>query len=263
MKIAKFLFLLIITLIISGVASADVSPEEAIEIGKDNIKALVDQSYHYRIEYDTIIILPVHSKSMRRDDFYLLYFLKDEIFQAEVEVNKESGQTALLSIEKMSPPYYEMHNGKFSYHHYDADSVIVKVRKRHGIAADSLRLVYFGVIPKFGKRGVVWELYSARGLHYQIPGAGMVSRTSIISDLNKSQWFPGNHAADEIRYKEIIEEVDRVKSLTEEQRSELDLTAEKLQEYIDSLENEKKDILLRFGDLIKLEKNWNKKKGKK
>ncbi|MEE9441944.1 MAG: hypothetical protein V3V99_04685 [candidate division Zixibacteria bacterium] len=260
MKIAKLIFFCIIALGISGTAVvADVSRDKAIEIGKEDIRKLTDQSYHYRVDYDTIIILPVHSKSMRRDNFYLLYFLKDGFFQAEIEVNKKTGKTALLSIEKMSPPYYEMHNGKFSYHHYDPDSVIVKVKKRHSITTDSLRLVYFGIIPKFGKRGVVWEIYSARGTHYQIPGAGMVTRQNIIRDLNQSQWFPGNHAADEIRYKELMEEIERINNLTEDDRNELNLTPEKLQEYIDTLEGEKKDILLRFSALRKLEKDWNKK----
>ncbi|MFH1700898.1 MAG: hypothetical protein ABIE07_09955 [Candidatus Zixiibacteriota bacterium] len=262
MQTAKVFVLFIIALGVSGMAAADVSLNKALKIGKEDIKNLTDQSYHYRIDYDTIIILPVHSKSMRRDDFYLLYFLKDGFFQAEIEVNQKTGQSVLLSIGKMSPPYYAMHDGKFSYHHYNPDSVIVKARKQHSIMSDSLRLVYFGVIPKFGKRGVVWEIYSPRGVHYQIPGAGMVTRENIIRDLNHSQWFPGNHAADEIQYKELMDEKERINSLTEEQKSDLGLTPEKLQEYLDKLENEKKDILLRFSALRKMEKDWQNKQQK-
>ena len=65
-------------------ASADLSIEKAIQKGNDNIKQMINQSYHYRIEYDTVMAIPVHSRIKWKNDFYLLYFLQDKYFKAEM-----------------------------------------------------------------------------------------------------------------------------------------------------------------------------------
>ena len=59
MKTSKLLIVLTVlaAVILIGAAEAEVSLKNAIKIGKKNFNDLVNQSYHYKIEYDDVIAL--------------------------------------------------------------------------------------------------------------------------------------------------------------------------------------------------------------
>ena len=240
------LFSALLLMILPFAGRAEISPSQARQIGLDDVKTLVNQSYHYDIEYDTVLVLPVHSKTIWKNDFYLLYFLKDDFFQAELEIDRKTGQAVLLSIGRISPPYQETHTGMFNYRLFNADSVSVLAKRRHSLEADSVRLVYFGVIPRLGKRGVLWEIIAGHEHRYQALDGSILARQQIVIDLNASQRGAGNFAVDEIRWNEIEAEIERLAALTPEERSALGLDPGKYEEYLESLELEKNDIIMRF-----------------
>lgn len=253
MKQNNVVFLLfgLLCCLLPAMAAADVSLDKAIDIASDNLNTLTDQTYHYRIEFDSVLAIPVHSKITWKNDFYLVYFLNNNYFEAEVEVDKKTGDAALLALKKMSPPYYEIHTGEFNQRYFNPDSVAVIMHKRHSVDIDSVRMVYFGVIPKLGKRGVIWEVFHNAGVRYQSLSGASLTAEQIVRELNASQRKAGNYTADEIRIDEINAELKRLDELTPEQRDELDLNDEKMAAYREKLEDEKKDILLRFTELGK------------
>ncbi|MCK5125228.1 MAG: hypothetical protein KAR42_03140 [candidate division Zixibacteria bacterium] len=227
-------------------SQADVSEKKAIKIAKKSIDKLTDQSYHYRAEYDSVFAITVHSRIIWKNDFYLVYFLNNNYFEAEVEVDKKTGEAVLLALKKMAQPYYDMHNGTFNYRYFDPDSVVINTKKRHSVEADSIRMVYFGVIPKLGKRGTIWEIFHADGIRYQSLGGASLTRSQIIQDLNMNNHRAGNFTKDEIRYDELNVELKRLVALTDEEKEALNLSQKKYDKYIKKIENEKKELLIRF-----------------
>ena len=242
-------FLSLLCILFAGPVSAEISTNKAIDIGKDKIKTLTDQTYHYRVEYDTVVAIPVHSKIKWKNDFYLLYFLNNDFFEAEVEIDAETGEAALMALKKMSQPYYELHTGTFNHRYFSPDSIAIYSQKRHSIQIDSVRMVFFGVIPKLGKRGVIWEIFSPDGQRYQSLSGASLTYDQITSELNTNMRRAGNYTADEIRYDEINAELKRLDALSDQEKKDLKLTPDKLEEYIQSLNNEKKDLLTRFTEL--------------
>lgn len=242
--------------LLSGAALADVSLDKARKIGEDNLKSLIDQSYHYRIEYDTVIVLPVYSKTVWKDDFYLLYFLKDNYFQAEMEVDKKTGTPSILAMGTMSPPYLALHTGTFNYRYFTADSIMYYASLRERMKQDSARLVYFGVIPRLGKRGVVWEVFSRRGATYVSPGGSRYTLYELVMDMNLNQRKGGNFAADSIRMVEVMAEIKRLRAISDEELREQERNAGTRDSLINSLIDER-DVLVRhfpkLGNLFPLE----------
>ncbi|MCP4566588.1 MAG: hypothetical protein GY841_03280 [FCB group bacterium] len=245
-------FLLMFLLVLTLGVQADVSLKKAIKIGEKNIKKLTDQSYHYRIEYDTILALPVHSKTIYKNDFYLLYFLKGNQFQAEVEVDKKTGDPTLLALDKMAPPCYQLLHGNFPHLYFNTDSMMVQGQKRFRIEQDSVRLVYFGVIPRLGKRGVIWELSSPQGAKYVSTGGMTIQAKTIYRDMNLSKYMQGNYMADSLRLAELVDEITRLGDLNEEQISAVKLTPESRDEQIKKFKGEMQGIYGRFPNLIKI-----------
>jgi hypothetical protein len=248
----KGLFLILFTLALAVGAQADISLEEAIKMGKENIRKMMDQSYHYRIEYDTIICLPVHSKIIWKDDFYLLYFLKDDYFKAEMEINKKTGSAAVLALGKMSPPYHQLNTGIFNHKYFNVDSVKHHAFRRQQLEQDSARLVYFGVTAKLGKRGVIWENFSADGISYISLGGATLTIRQLIKGMHSSQKSKGNYIADSIKYMELETEINRLKNLTSDQLDELDITETRLDSLINANVDKQNLLRRRFPRLVKL-----------
>ena len=251
MKTSKNLFVLIaITVLAFSVsAQADVSRKKAIKIGKKNFQKLIDESYHYKVEYDDIIALPVHSKTIWKNDFYLLYFLKDNQFQVEMEVDKKTGEPTILAIGIMSPPYHEQLDGTFSDKYFNADSVMNIGFRRFRMEQESVRLVYFGVIPRLGKRGVIWELFSGEGRKYISMTGATIKIDQLICDLNTNQRREGNFAADSIRLEDLVAEITRLNSLTETEQNRIKLTPERLDSLTGAHKQEIETIYKKFPKL--------------
>jgi hypothetical protein len=227
-------------------ALADISLDEAKKIGEENLKRLIDQSYHYRVEYDTVIVLPVYSRTVWKNDFYLLYFLKDDYFQVEMEVDGKTGKPTILAMGAMSPPYHELYTGTFNHRYFNADSVVHYMSLRRRLSQDSARLVYYGVIPELGKRGVVWELYSSEGIHYVSMGGPSLTAGQLTEELNLAQRKMGNFVADSIRMEEIVLELDRLETLSHNAKQELGLYPATYDSVVNTLMEERGTILLRF-----------------
>jgi hypothetical protein len=249
-------YFVVLAFLLSGVVLADVSLQKAKKIGEDNLKSLIDQSYHYRVEYDTILVLPVYSKTIWKDDFYLLYFLKNDYFQAEMEVDKKTGKPSILAMGTMAPPYLALHTGTFNYRYFSADSIMYYASLRNRVKQDSARLVYFGVIPRLGKRGVVWEVFSSRGTDYISPGGPNFKLYQLIADMNLSQRRGGNFAADSIRMIEINAEIKRLQAITDEELHESHRFPKTRDSLITSLMDERQVLITHFpklGQLFPLE----------
>jgi hypothetical protein len=236
----------------TAAAPADVSLDRAKKIGEENLKSLIDQSYHYRVEYDTVIVLPVFSKTVWKDDFYLLYFLKDDYFQAEMEVNKTTGKPSILAMETMAPPYLALHTGTFNYRYFNADSILHYATVRNHRKQDSARLVYFGVIPRLGKRGVVWEVFSSQGISYISPGGSWYTLDELVMDLNTYQRKGGNFAADSIRMADIMAEIKRLQAITDEELNETRRYPQTRDSLINSLMDERDTLIRHFPKLGQL-----------
>lgn len=250
-KITVLFFLLIVLTFAAG-AWADVSLEEAIRTGRDSIQKMMDQSYHYRIEYDTVIGLPVHSKIIWKGDFYLLYFLKDDYFKAEMEVDKETGKTAVLALGKMSPPYHQLNTGLFNHKYFNADSVKNHTLRRERVEPDSARLVYFGVTARLGKRGTIWECFSDEKITYLSLSGATLTINQLIKGVNSSQQSKGNYIADSIKYSELEAEIEHLRSLSPDQLKEFDLTPETLELKISEYVEMQDELRRRFPKLVKL-----------
>lgn len=234
--------------------SGDISPEKAMEIGETNLQKLIDQSYHYRVDYDTVICLPVHSRTSLKNDFYLLYFLNENYFQVEMEIDKTTGTPVILAMGKMSPPYHAVHIETFSHRYFNADSILYHAGRRQRMEQDSVRLVYYGVIPRLGKRGVIWESFSSEGVTYFSLDGAQLGADDIVREINTNQHAAGNYAADSIRLEEIDTEMHRLAELTGEQKQELNLTARAYDSLMTALRDEKREITLRFPKLGTLSK---------
>jgi len=251
-KTTCFFLALVLTLaFVSAIALADVDQDKAMKIAKDNLKELIDQSYHHRVEYDTVFVLPVHSKTIRKGDFYLVYFLEADMFRAEVEVDKATGKATLLAINKMMPPYHDLPGGRFNHRYFCIDSVLFHGFRRERLEQDSARLVYFGVNPRLGKRGVIWELFSADGPSYLSLGAGSISLKNIIYGLNTAYRGDRNYAADSIQLRELIDEVERLEGLEESEIKELNLNDQSHGDLIKLYRAEIDTIYRNFPDLRK------------
>jgi len=250
------MLLLFAVLAFSVSAQADVSQKKAIKIGKKNFQKLIDESYHYKVEYNDIIALPVHSKTTWKNDFYLLYFLKDNQFQVEMEVDKKNGEPTILAIGIMSPPYHEPPDGTFSDKYFNADSIMNIGFRRFRLEQDSVRLVYFGVIPRLGKRGVIWELFSQEGIKYISMTGATVKIDQLICDLNTNQRKEGNFAADSIHLEDLVAEVTRLNNLTDAEQNRSNLTPERLDSLTQAHKQEIETIYKKFPKLrgkVKLE----------
>jgi len=240
---------LMISFIATGAVQAEISADKARDIGEKNLKRLTEQSYHFRVEYDTVVVLPVHSKTVWKNDFYLLYFLKDDYFQVEMEIDRETGDPIILAMGKMSQPYQETPTGIFNHRYFCVDSILHFGSIRQRLEQDSARLVYFGVIPKLGKRGVIWELFSNEGPAYISMGGPQIKLEQLIRDINISQQKGGNYPADSIRMAEIITEMDRLKSLSHEEKVGLQLKPQSYDSLMAALKEEHKSILIKFPGL--------------
>lgn len=244
--------IIVLAFLLSSAALAGVSLDEAKKIGEDNLKKLIDQSYHYRVEYDTVLVLPVYSKTVWKDDFYLLYFLKDDYFQAEMEVDKKTGKPSILAMGTMAPPYMALHTGTFNYRYFTADSILYYAGLRNGVEVDSARLVYFGVIPRLGKRGVIWEVFSSKGTDYISPGGRKYTFSQLVTDMNLSQRRGGNFAADSIRMVDVMAEIKRLQAITEAELREHNRDAGTRDSLINSLMDERGVLIRHFPKLGQL-----------
>lgn len=242
---------LALALALTAPASAQTSLKDAIKTGKKNIQRLMDEAHRYPIEYDTVIALPVHSRTIYKGDFYLLYFLRGPKFQAEVAVDKKTGTATLLTVGKMVQPYHDRPGDLFHYKYFDVDSVFQQALQRNRIKADSARLVYFGVTPLLGKRGVIWEIFSPDGINYLSLAGPIVYRDQILSSMNTHQRGPGNYTADSIRLTELADDIRRLDSLTEASLAPLKLTTVQADSLIQSERDEMETIYTRFPDLRK------------
>jgi len=227
-------------------AMAEMSTDEARKIGEENLKRLIEQSYHFRVEYDTVIALPVHSRTIWKNDFYLLYFLKDDYFQVEMEVDAETGKPTILAMGTMSPPYHEMYTGTFNHRYFNVDSIMHYAAMRRRLQQDSARLVYYGVMPRLGKRGVIWELFSSEGVYYFSLGGPNLTADQLVTELNLIQRQTGNFSVDSIRMGEIITELDRLKSLSDAEKRELRMYKQAYDSLVTTLTDEQNAILRRF-----------------
>ncbi len=230
-------------------AEAGISAKKAKKIGEKNLKKLLEQSYHYRIEYDTVIVLPVHSKTVWKNDFYLLYFLKDDYFQVEMEIDAETEEPAILAMGKMSKPYHEMHTGTFNHRYFCLDSVMHYTTIRQRLQQDSAQFVYFGVIPKLGKRGAIWEVFSSEGTNYISLGGPNLTIEQLVRDLNTMQHKGGNFIADSIRISEIMIEMSRLNQLSDAEKRELKMYPQVYDSLITALKEERKSIIVKFPNL--------------
>lgn len=248
MKTSKHVILVVVFLagVLTAGALAEISPDRAVTVGEESLKRSIEQSYHYRVEYDTVVVVPVHSKTVWKNDFYLLYFLKDDYFQVEMEVDRETGKSTILAMGKMSPPYHELHTGTFNHRYFNADSIIHHASVRHRVQQDSARLSYFGVIPKLGKRGVIWETFSTEGITYISIGGANYTLDQLIDDLNTKQQKAGNFIADSLRMIEILAEIDRLKGLSDAERRELKLPVPAFDSAMTALTAEREGLIRKF-----------------
>ncbi|MDD4050642.1 MAG: hypothetical protein PHR28_01920 [candidate division Zixibacteria bacterium] len=248
---SKYLLVMasVIVLAMAATATAEVSLKDAVKIGKKNIQQLIEQSHRYQIEYDTVIALPVHSRTMYKGDFYLLYFLRGPRFQAEMEVDKKTGAADLLAAGRMAQPYHERPDGQFHYKYFNADSVTQQAFARNRLKPDSVRLAYFGVMPILGKRGVAWEIFSTEGVSYISFAGPAMKRDQIISAMNTHQRGPGNYTADSIHLTEMVSDINWLDSLTEASLVPLKLTPVQRDSVVKSQKDEIEEIYLRFPDL--------------
>jgi hypothetical protein len=251
MKMTKFQVAacLLVLLVLASVAAAEVTVKKARKIGKKNIEKMMDQSYHYRIEFDTIIVLPVHSKIVWKNDFYLLYFLKDGYFQVEMEVDKKTGDPTILTKGKMSRPYFDLPDGTFNYKYFNADSMMSYATKRQRLQQDSVRLVYFGVVPRLGKRGVLWEIFSTEGVVYYSMRGPSLTMEQVVRDLNLEQHKLGNYTVDSLRMIDIMKEIDRLETLTGAEKRELKLYPQTKDSLVAALMDERKQLIIKFPNL--------------
>ena len=245
---------LVVTVIIGVVllgsaAQTAVSVEQARKIGEENLKSLVEQSYHYSVDYDTVIVLPVHSKTLWKNDFYLLYFLKGGYFQVEMVVDRKTGAPTILAIGEMSQPYHLKTPGMFDYRYFNVDSMMQFGLIRQRLALDSVRLVYFGVIPKLGKRGVIWEAFSKDGIKYFSLSGPNLAFDELIRDLNIKQRINGNYTADSIRMMEVMAEIGRLEALPDSAKRQLKLYPKTFDSLTSVLYEERKALILKFPDL--------------
>jgi len=240
---------LVLMLVMAGAVQAKMSEKDALKIGKKSLQQLIDQSYHYRIEYDTVIVLPVHSKTIWKNDFYLLYFLKDNYFQAEMEIDQVTKVPTILAMGQMDQPYYKSPSGIFNYRYFDVDSILYYTSLRRHLQQDSARLVYFGIIPKLGKRGVAWEVFSSEGIVYISPGGPNMTQEQLVRDINTEQEKGGNYTADSIRMIDIMAEIERLNSLPDADKRKLKMYPQTYDSLMTSLENERKQIIMRFPKL--------------
>lgn len=227
-------------------AAAEVSIEQARAIGQENLNRLVAQTYRFPVAYDSVIVLPVHSKSMWKNDFYLLYFLKKGYFQVEMEVDQKTGNPTILAVGEMSQPYHQKIPPTFDYRYFNADSMMNLGRVRQRLAMDSVRLVYFGVIPKLGKRGVIWESFSNEGVKYVSLSGPNLTFEEIVRDMNIKQRNNGNYTADSIRMTEIMADIYRLESLPDSLKRLLKLYPRTYDSLTAALHEERKALILKF-----------------
>jgi hypothetical protein len=149
----------------------------------------------------------------------------------------------------MSQPYHALHTGTFNYRYFNVDSVMHFSSLRRRLEQDSARLVFFGVIPKLGKRGVIWEVFSAEGPSYFSLGGPSLILDQIVRDINTVQEKGGNFLADSIRAGEISAEIDRLKNLTDEEKKELRLYQQAYDLRMEALKDERMEIIRRFPNL--------------
>jgi hypothetical protein len=232
-------------------AATPLKPKQAVEIGKKEIKKQMEQSGRLAMEYDTVIAVPVHSKTVRKNDFYLLYFLKNGYFRAEMAVDRLTGAPTILTLGEISKPYSDAANGIFNYRYFNADSILSMAALRIHLPQDSARLSYFGINQRLGKRGVIWELFSKDGISYLSLDGPTVAPDQLVRDVNLVQLREGNYAADSIRMGEILAEVQRLKLLPEEERGRLKLTPPRFDSLLDACQKEREQLIMKFPDLGK------------
>lgn len=223
--------------------------EEAITIGKAGLQKLLDESYHYRVEYDSLVVVPVHSRIIWKNDFYLIYFLKDGYFQAELEVDRATGKATILSIGKISQPYRPIGGGMFNLRYFMGDSVMIFAERRQSLKIDSTRMVYFGVAPKLGKRGVCWETFSGEGPRYISLTGAISTSEEMIREINFYQYANGNRFADSIKAVELLGELDRLEGMTDGERRQLKIHRQTHDSLINNCKTELEAIYGRFRQL--------------
>ncbi len=250
-KQVVMLGLLLLAMVVSVTAGDRISEKKARNIGEYEINRLIAQSYHYRIEYDTVVCVPVHSKTVWKNDFYLLYFLHEDQFQAEMEVDAVTGDAALLAIDEMGPPYLPHPSGLFRYRFFDPDSIAEQGYRYVRGKVDSVRLVYFGVIPKLGKRGVIWEVWGADGPVYIHINGAKTSISSVVNDLNSRVDNIGSIVVDSIQLREYVNTVERLRSMTPEELTALDIQPPEVDSLIVIYKDSIETIYKRFPRLRK------------
>ncbi len=257
MRMVKLLSTIALILILTGsICQAGsisdknkIDVDKAISIAKSSLQSLLDESYHYQVEYDSLLVIPVHSRIIWKNDFYLIYFLQQGYFQAELEVDRATGKGTILSLGKISQPYRPVSGGLFNHRYFVADSVKFFAERRQRLEIDSTRMVYFGVAPKFGKRGVCWETFSGEGLRYISLSGSILTSEELLREINFNQFENGNRYRDSIRVGELLGEIARIEGLTGGERRELKIYKQAADSLTKSYNSELESIYSRFRQL--------------
>jgi len=247
-KTGLITLMLLATLSIPAV-HAEMSVKDAIKTAKKNLGPLLAARYLYPLEYDSVLALPVHSKIQTKDDFYLVYFLAANKFQAEMAINKKTGHAELLSFGKISQPYFASLNSDFNFKYFSVDSMMLDGTRRLHLKPDSVRMVYLGVTPLLGKRGVIWELFTTEGVSYISMGAVSMDARQLFKDMNMSMHDTGNFTADSLKGVELLGCINRLDKITPEQLRRFKLTPEKAEAAKKALMAARDTLYLHFPEL--------------
>lgn len=237
------------SLIIASAAFGAMTTKDAETIAKKSLESHLAGRLLNPVQYDSILTIPVHSRTINRNDFFLLYFLKDQQFRAEMAVDAKTRTATLLSSEKILPPYFDTQNGKFNFRYFNADSIKEEAVRRFRLTPDSVRMVFFMVTPQLGRRGTIWEIFTSQGIKYIHLGATAIEIAALYKELNQSQKEKGNYAADSLRVREIVDMLKRAEALNPEQIKLFMHTSRSLDSLRAALVMEKTGIYLRFPDM--------------
>jgi hypothetical protein len=249
MKKTGLFALVFFTALTVAAAQAEMSPKDAVKAAKKNLGPLLTAMYLDPIEYDTALALPVHSRLMAKNDFYLVYFLAARKFQAEMAIDKKTGKAEILAVGQISPPYFASMNGDFNLKYFSIDSMTEDATRRTHLKPDSVRLIYLGITPLLGKRGTIWEIFTTEGISYISFGAVSIDPRQLYKDMNMSMRNLGNFVADSLKGADLLARIGRLSKLTPEQLKKFDLTPEKTQAAKTTLTAAKDSLYLHFPEL--------------
>ena len=230
-------------------AQAAMSAKDAIKTAKKNLVPLLAAMYLEPVEYDSVLALPVHSRLQAKNDSYLVYFLAAKRFQAEMTVDAKTGKAEILSVGQISPPYFATLNGEFNIKYFSLDSIMLDATRRMHLKPDSARLVYLGITPLLGRRGVIWEIFTTEGVSYISIGAVSIVARQLYKDMNMSMRNTGNFVADSLKGADLLGRIGRLSKMTPEQLKRFDLTSGKAEVVKMELTASKDSLYLHFPEL--------------